>query len=90
MAIIITSPTVGSLKITNTSASPQSNYLCNNQTVNVNGDPNNQQQVYITNELQQIIFEAKISNITTIGASTPAGGFNIQQAVDAIASLIIH
>jgi len=90
MAILITSPAVGSLKVTNTSASPRSYYLCNNQTVNVYGDPNYQQNVIIANELQQTIFEAKLTDISTIGASVPAGGFTIQNAVDAIASLIIH
>ena len=41
MAILytITSPVAGSLKIAVSSASPQANYLCNNQTVNVQGDP---------------------------------------------------
>jgi hypothetical protein len=90
MAILISSPVTGSLKITNTAASPLSNYLVNNSTVNVGGDPNNQQQVFITNEQQDIIFQTKVSNITTIGASTPAGGFTMQNAIDAIASLLMH
>lgn len=90
MAILITSPSPGSLKVTNTAASPLTNYLCNNETVNVYGEPNNQQEVYIANSNQQVIFSAKVSDITTIAASVPVGGFTLQNAIDAIASLIIH
>lgn len=90
MAILITSPTVGSLKITNTAASPQTNYLCNNQTVNVYGEPNNQQEVYIANSNQQVIWSSKVVNISTIAASTPVGGFTLQQAITEISNLIIH
>lgn len=87
MSIIITSPVVGSLKIQNTSASPQSNYLCNNQTVNVQGDPF-YQAVNILNSQQQVIVQLPLSKIATIAASTMS--FNLQQAVDQISALIMH
>ncbi len=91
MAILITSPVAGSLKITNTgtSASPQTQYFCNLQTVTVYGQLTvpAEQDIYIANEQQQTIWQAKLSNLTNIGAS----GFNftLQNAVDAIASLIM-
>lgn len=89
MSYLITSPTAGSLKITNTAASPQSNYLCNNTTVNIIGDVF-LQQVNILNSEQQLIQGIPLNKITTIAASTPVSGFNLQQAVDTIAALIIH
>lgn len=89
MAIIITAPSQGSLKINNSAASPQSNYLCNLQTVTVSGDVFNQ-AVDISNELQQVIVSLPINKITTIAASTPVLGYNLQQAVDSIAALIIN
>lgn len=89
MAILITSPVTGSLKITNTAASPQSYYLANNQTVNVYGNYLYPNQVFIANSNQQVIFQANVSGITTIAASTPAGGYNLQQAIDNIATLIM-
>jgi hypothetical protein len=88
MSVIITSPVVGSLKINNSSASPQSNYLCNLQTVNVDGNPFSQ-SVSILNELQQPIYSVSINMLTSVGASG-ATNFTLQNAVDAIASLIMH
>lgn len=92
MAIIISSPSPGSLKITNNalSASPQTQYLCNLQTVTVYGQLTvpAEQDIFIANSNQQVIFQTKLANISNIGAS--GFGFTIQQAVDAIASLIIH
>lgn len=85
--ITVTSPVAGSLKITKSSASPQSNYLCNNQTVNVQGDPF-LQAVNILNSNQQVIVALPISQIATIAASTMS--FNLQQAVDQISALIMH
>ncbi len=91
MAVLytITSPVAGSLKIQNSSASPQSNYLCNNQTVNVQGDPF-YQAVSILNSNQQTIIQLPLLNIATIAASTPVNGFSLQQAVTEIANLIMH
>lgn len=89
MAILITAPAAGSLKIQNTSASPQTNYLCNNQTVNVYGNYLYPNTVFIANSEQQVIFQANLTSISTIAASSPAGGFNLQQAVTEIANLIM-
>ena len=89
MSILITSPVAGSLKIQNTSASPQTNYLCNLQTVNVNGNYQYPNHVFIQNSNQQVIFDANLSDITTIAASTPAGGFNLQQVITEISNLIM-
>lgn len=88
MSIIITSPVAGSLKITNSSASPQSNYLCNLQTINVSGNPFFQ-QVNLANEQQQTIVSFPLTQLATIGG-VAASGFTLQQAVDAISLLIIH
>jgi hypothetical protein len=90
MSILITAPVTGSLKIQNTSASPQTNYLCNLQTVNVSGNYNYPNHVSIANSNQQIIFDTNVSSISTIAASTPAGGFNLQQAITEISNLIMH
>jgi hypothetical protein len=89
MGILITAPTTGSLKITNTAASPQTNYLCNLQTVNVSGNYNYPNRVSIANSNQQVIFDANVSSITTIAASTPTDGFNLQQVITEIANLIM-
>lgn len=89
MSILITAPVTGSLKIQNTSASPQTNYLCNLQTVNVNGNYLYPNHVFIQNSNQQVIFDANISLISTIAASTPAGGFNLQQVITEISNLIM-
>ena len=89
MSILITAPVTGSLKIQNTSASPQTNYFCNNQTVNVYGNYLYPNTVFIANSNQQVIFEANLSAISTIAASSPAGGFNLQQAITEIANLIM-
>ena len=86
MSIIVTSPVVGSLKINNSSASPQSNYLVNNQTVNVVGDVF-QQAVNILNSNQQVIVALPLAKITQISASTQA--FGLQFAVDSIATLLM-
>lgn len=86
MSIIVSSPVVGSLKIQNTSASPQSNYLANNQTVNIVGDVF-QQSVNILNSNQQVIVALPLNKITQIAASTQS--FGLQFAVDAIATMIM-
>lgn len=88
MAIIITSPVTGSLKINNNSASPQSNYLCNLQTVNIIGNVF-QQAVDIQNSNGQVIVELPLKNISNIGASGSAVFPTLQNAVDAIASLVM-
>lgn len=85
MAVIITAPVTGSLKIFNSSASPQSNYLCNLQTMNISGDPFNQ-AVNIANSEQQTIYSVKLSNLSLVGAASVG---TLQAAVDAIATLIM-
>lgn len=87
MAILITAPVTGSLKITNTSASPQSNYLCNLQTAGVTGDALNL-AVNITNNNGYNLAYIPLNKLTNVGASG-AGSFTLQNAVDAISSLIM-
>lgn len=90
MATIITSPVAGSLKITTTSASPQSRFLCNLQTASVFGSLNYPQHIFISNADQLNIFDVGLANITSIGASGSAVfSGSIQNAIDAIASLIM-
>lgn len=88
MAIIITSPAAGSLKINNSSASPQSQYLCNLVSTVVVGDPINQ-SVAIQNAEGGVMFSVQVKRLTTVAASSPAF-WTIGNAVDAISSLIIH
>jgi hypothetical protein len=85
MGIIITAPKTGSLQIQNTSASPQSNYLCNLATDNVVGD-GFVQTVNIYNSNQQLIQSFPVSKITNIGG-VPFSG-TLQTAVDDIALLL--
>lgn len=89
MAIIVSSPVAGSLRINNSSASPQSNYLCNLQTVNIIGNVF-QQAVDIQNSNGQVIVELPLKNITNIGASGVGAFPTLQNAVDAISSLVMH
>ncbi len=86
MALIITSAGTHSLRVDNSAASPQANYLCNMDTVNVIGDVF-QQAVVIQNSNGQVISTFPINQLTTVGASG-AGSFTLQNGVDAIASLI--
>jgi hypothetical protein len=85
MAIVIASPKTGSLAITNTSASPQTNYLCNLATDNVIGDPF-YQIVAIQNSNQQVMVQVPLNKITSIGGVAFSG--TLQQAVDDIANLL--
>ncbi len=87
MAITISSPAAGSLKITNTAASPMSNYLCNLKTVQVGANANSG-EIYIQNELSQNIFTVQRVDLTTVAASTPTF-WTFENAVAALASLII-
>lgn len=87
MAIIVTSPITGSLKINNSSASPMSSYLCNLKTVTVNGDFSSG-MVNILNQNGQPLIQLPLNKLTIVGASG-AGSFTMQNAVDAISSLII-
>ncbi len=87
MAIIISSPASGSIRIQNTAASPMTNVLCNLYTVNVIGDPF-QQAVAIQNSNGQVMQVIPISQLTTVSASVPSS-WTLQNAVDAISSLII-
>lgn len=87
MAIIITSPVQGSLKVTNSSASPVDSFYCNLQTIAVEGAPFDQ-SVSLVNSNGQNIVNFKLSNISTIGASGTTN-FTLNNAVDAIASLIM-
>lgn len=86
MAIILTAPKQGSLQVLNTAASPQSNYLCNLDTVIVIGNPW-EQSVAIENFMEQVIMVLPLSKLQSIGAS--GGPFTLPNAVDAIASLIV-
>ena len=88
MSVIITAPSAGSLKITNSSASPQSSYLCNLESTIVSGDPF-YNTINIANSNQQNIYSVSLNKLTTVGPSG-AGSFTLQNAVDAISSLIIH
>lgn len=87
MSIIVSAPIVGSLKINNSSASPLSMYLCNLKTVTVNGDFSSG-MVNILNQNGQPLIQLPLNKLTTVGASG-AGSFTMQNAVDAISSLII-
>ncbi len=87
MAILVTSPAAGSLRITNTAASPMTNVLCNLYTVNVIGDVF-QQAVNIQNSNGQVMQVIPISQLTTVSASVPSS-WTLQNAVDAISSLIV-
>jgi len=88
MAILVTSPVQGSLKINNSSASPQSQYFCNLQTVNIIGDVF-QQAVDIQNSNGQVMIALPLNKITNIGASGSPQVFSLQSAVDAISSLVM-
>lgn len=85
MAIIVTSAGSHSIRITNSSASPQSNVFCNMSTINVIGDVY-QQAVNLQNSNGQVVQVIPLKQLTTVAASTPT---TLQMAVDAIASLII-
>jgi len=86
MSIIITAPTVGSLKVANSSASPQNSYYCNLKTVSVQGDPF-LQNVNVINMEGTPLLSIPVKNIALIGAS--ASPFSLQVACDDIAALII-
>lgn len=87
MAIIITSAGTHSLRVNNSAASPQANYLCNMDTINVIGDVY-AQSVAIQNSNGQVMQSIPIAQLTTVAASTPTS-WTLQNAVQAIASLII-
>ncbi len=87
MAIIVTSAGSHSLQVRNTSASPQSNYLCNLATINVSGDPF-YGIVNIQNSNGQVMQAIPIASLQTVAASTPTN-WTIGDATAAIASLII-
>lgn len=86
MAIIITAPVTGSLRINNSSASPTTNVLCNLSTVNVVGDVF-QQAVNIQNNLGQVLQVIPLKSLTSVGASGSIS--TLQNAIDAISSLIM-
>lgn len=86
MAILISSPKSGSLKVQNTAASPQSSYLTNLSTCIVAGDYS-ANQVTITNNDNQLLAGFPLSQISTISASVQS--FGMQWAVDSIATLIM-
>jgi len=86
MAIIITSPVTGSLRIQSTAASPQVSYLTNIATCIVSGDYSSN-SVLITDTDNRLLEQFPVSSITRISASTQ--GFDLTFAVDAIASLIM-
>lgn len=89
MSILITASPQGTLKITNSSASPQSNYLTNLQTVGVIGNAQSL-TVAITNSEGANLAEWKLSDIAGVGASGSFTGANgLQNAVSAINSLIV-
>lgn len=90
MAVIISSTTPGSIKVFNTSASPQSSYWDNLSTVNVYGSiyPPQEQDVILANNMQQVIMQFQLSKIASIGTS--ASPMTLQTAVDALHTLISH
>ncbi len=88
MALIITSAGSNSLKVNDSSASPQANYLSNLNSVNVIGDVF-QQAVVLQNSNGQVMSTFPLSELATVAASTPTS-WTLQNAVDAVASLIIN
>lgn len=94
--LVITSPVTGSLRLDTygggeySSASPASRFLANLQTVTIDGFANaNGQYLTVSNSNQQPIFEAQLQNIAQIGSSASTAFPTLQQAIIAVAGLIM-
>jgi hypothetical protein len=95
--IVITSPVPGSLRIDTyggaaySSASPQSRFHANLQSVTIDGYSNaNGQYLTVSNSNQQPIFEVQLPNIAQIGSSASTTFPTLNQAVVLVSNLIMH
>lgn len=90
MAILLSAPTIGSLKVQNTSASPMTMYICNLKTVTVTGDFSSN-NVQVLNANGQPLLQIPVNKITNIGSSGANFGnvFSMDNAIAAVSSLII-